>query len=217
MFDGLINAQIAESQINRLQQIARGFRGISGPCLVLLRLELRCHTLMYLVPAIRKSNYELVNPEQAEADQQVLVLCRDISSVNELLSASLDPSKMEFLFHGLAAFMSEVLIHSIRYIKAYNELGVQRMRSGIFKLQATLSGITKKRQFSLDKATKYYDLLKERPFIILEGLYANGAVYSEEEYRALFKLMAAQDAARGWQDESTEVLKSLADVFHTLC
>ena len=79
-----------------------------------------------------------------------------------------------------------------------------------------MSGITKKRQFSLDRATKYYDLLKERPFTVLEGLYANGAVYAEHEYRALFKLMAAQDAARGWQDESQEVLRSLSDVFHNL-
>lgn len=99
-FAGMINRQIKDAQIQRLKQIARGFRGISKACLVLLRLELRCHTLMHLVPAIRKSNYQLVNPEQAEADQQVLVLCRDMSSVNELLSASLDPTKMEFLFHG---------------------------------------------------------------------------------------------------------------------
>ena len=38
---------------------------------------------------------------------------------------------------GLAGFMAEVLIYSIRYIKTYNDLGVKRMRSGIFKLQVS--------------------------------------------------------------------------------
>lgn len=47
-FAGLINKQIQDVQIQRLKQIARGFRGISKACLVLLRLELRCHTLMYV-------------------------------------------------------------------------------------------------------------------------------------------------------------------------
>ena len=144
VYSSRITEIIDDTQIETLQGLADGFRRISDSCLILLRLELRCHCLMYLLPAVRKSNY-VCTLDKIEPDPQVVVLCKDMTKVYDLLSGNLDHTKMEYLFHGLSDFMSEVLISSITYIKKCNDNGVKRMSRSIFALQQALSSITKSR------------------------------------------------------------------------
>ena len=136
VYSSHITDMIDDSQIEKLQELADGFRQISESCLILLRLELRCHCLMYLLPAVRKSNYNCT-VDKIEPDLQVVVLCKDLTKINDLLSGNLDASKMDYLFHGLSDFMAEVLISNIVNIKVRPFLGVPTSQRCVLGAPAT--------------------------------------------------------------------------------
>lgn len=112
----LIELLVTQNQPAPLKDIISDIRKVSDCCLVLLRLEIRSHCLMHLLPAVRKSNYNC-DVEQIEADPQVVLLCKDLSALHELLLASLHPLKVAYLFDDLDAFVSEVLVQNLIHIK----------------------------------------------------------------------------------------------------
>lgn len=195
----------------KLRRVGHDFRELSGNALSVLALEVRCQVLLHLLPAVRKSSYHC-EPEQIEADPQIVALCKDLIGLHELLSASLYLEDLDMIFGGLAEFIAAVLIDQLKHIKRVNDNGVKRMCRGIFGLQQTLSGITKTRAPALDRAMKYYELLYERPSEVVKRLYL-ARLFTEAEYVSLFELMAN---SQEWPDDHNEILAQLQDVFHNL-
>lgn len=182
---------------NPIQKIASDFVEMSNVCAVVLRLEIRCHALKYLVPSIRKSKY-YCDIEQVEADPLVVAFCKELLTLEKNLAASLSSSTSEFVFAGLSDFLSSLLIRNMKYMKRVNKHGIRRICRSIFALQQTLGVISKSTESEsrvveqrLDVAMKYYELLNLQAEEVLQGIIANGRVFSKSEYSIVLDIIAA--------------------------
>jgi hypothetical protein len=110
--------------------------------LITLRLELRCHCLQFLLPAIHKSNY-YCDIDAVEADPYVVLLNKvgwfavyhhqtvayamyrwqDLCGIDEALASCFQEAKRQYLFHGLDQFIAELLIRNLKCIRVRRCLG----------------------------------------------------------------------------------------------
>ncbi|EGD80798.1 hypothetical protein PTSG_01387 [Salpingoeca rosetta] len=205
----LMSAQV----IHGIQRLAQSFVGLSQRCLLFLRLEIRCRCLLHLLPTLRLGNY-YCDLEAVETDPQIVHFNRSFLALDEAMAAVLRKSKRAFLLEALDAFMADVFIKGMRYIRRINEHGIRRMCRNIFAIQQTLTSVRKTRAAALDRAMQYYELLYAQPKEVLQAIaVAKVPPYSESEYRTLLKLMA-QSAKVPDSAEYRTALDDLHALFH---
>eukprot|EP00054_Salpingoeca_dolichothecata_P018133 m.110976 g.110976 ORF g.110976 m.110976 type:complete len:993 (-) comp22748_c0_seq2:23-3001(-) len=209
-----VTENVPHASIEKMFSMAEEFNQLAESCLIVLRLDLRVRGLKFLLPALRKSNY-CCDIDAIEADPLVVMLNKDLSGIEELLSPSLAQDKLEYLFQGLADFFSGVLIQNMRHIRKVNEHGVKRMCRTIFALQQNLTNITKVRAGELDKAMQYYELLYLRGEQVLQSIVANSPSYTEMEYRVVLGLISASQKVPDPEGHAT-IIQDLGAVFHDL-
>ncbi|KAH1185431.1 hypothetical protein KIL84_018180, partial [Mauremys mutica] len=116
-------------------------------------LSSRVHCFHYLIPLAKQGNYAIVaNVESMDYDPLVVRLNKDISAIEEAMSASLQQHKFQYIFEGLGHLISCILINGAQYFKRISESGIKKMCRNIFILQQNLTNITMSREADLDFA-----------------------------------------------------------------
>uniref|UniRef100_A0A803Y3B2 Exocyst complex component Sec8 n=1 Tax=Meleagris gallopavo TaxID=9103 RepID=A0A803Y3B2_MELGA len=154
------NLPASEQILQTLSELARSFQEMADRCLLVLHLEVRVHCFHYLIPLAKQGNYAIVaNVESMDYDPLVVRLNKDISAIEEAMSASLQQHKFQYIFEGLGHLISCILINGAHYFKRISESGIKKMCRNIFILQQNLTNITMSREADLDFASSVWSVL----------------------------------------------------------
>ncbi|EPY74072.1 hypothetical protein CB1_002312003 [Camelus ferus] len=162
---------VSEQIMQTLSELAKSFQDMADRCLLVLHLEVRVHCFHYLIPLAKEGNYAIVaNVESMDYDPLVVKLNKDISAIEEAMSASLQQHKFQYIFEGLGHLISCILINGAQYFRRISESGIKKMCRNIFVLQQNLTNITMSREADLDFARLVSDKDKEMKAKVREML-----------------------------------------------
>ncbi|XP_076466754.1 exocyst complex component 4-like isoform X3 [Babylonia areolata] len=178
---------VSAKTLDSLRSLVQEFRDLAEVCLLLLHLEVRVHCFYYLLPVAKQSNY--AGPiDDLDPDSNVLKLNKDLSSMEEVLSQSLQPKKFKYIFETLGYLVASILISSVQFLKKINENGIKKMCRNILAIQQNLTNITLTRETDLDRARHFYELLYLSPDDVLNGIAEKGPQFTGTEYALLIQL-----------------------------
>ncbi|XP_068943355.1 exocyst complex component 4 isoform X2 [Petaurus breviceps papuanus] len=196
----------SEQIMQTLSELARSFQEMADRCLLVLHLEVRVHCFHYLIPLAKQGNYAIVaNVESMDYDPLVVRLNKDISGIEEAMSASLQQHKFQYIFEGLGHLISCILINGAQYFRRISESGIKKMCRNIFVLQQNLTNITMSREADLDFARQYYEMLYNTADELLNLVVDQGVKYTELEYIHALNLLHRSQTGVG--DQSTQNMR----------
>ncbi|XP_067391025.1 exocyst complex component 4 isoform X1 [Emydura macquarii macquarii] len=194
---------VSEQIMQTLSELAKSFQEMADRCLLVLHLEVRVHCFHYLIPLAKQGNYAIVaNVESMDYDPLVVRLNKDISAIEEAMSASLQQHKFQYIFEGLGHLISCILINGAQYFKRISESGIKKMCRNIFILQQNLTNITMSREADLDFARQYYEMLYNTADELLNLVVDQGVKYTELEY--IYALSLLHRSQTGVGDQTTQ-------------
>ncbi|XP_052536682.1 exocyst complex component 4 isoform X1 [Tympanuchus pallidicinctus] len=200
------NLPASEQILQTLNELARSFQEMADRCLLVLHLEVRVHCFHYLIPLAKQGNYAIVaNVESMDYDPLVVRLNKDISAIEEAMSASLQQHKFQYIFEGLGHLISCILINGAHYFKRISESGIKKMCRNIFILQQNLTNITMSREADLDFARQYYEMLYNTADELLNLVVDQGVKYTELEY--IYALNLLHRSQTGVGDQTTQNMR----------
>ncbi|CAL4123115.1 unnamed protein product, partial [Meganyctiphanes norvegica] len=179
---------VSDSSVQTLTSLAKDFEELAHTCLLVLHLEVRLHCFFYLLPVARGGGYASGMDSQ-EPDGEVVKLNRDLATIDDALTNTLQPRKCKYIFEGLGPLIANILMTSVIHIRRINENGIKKMCRNIFSLQQQLTNITMTRELALDQARQYYEMLYQTPEEILNGVMNRGKQFSELEYINVIRLL----------------------------
>uniref|UniRef100_A0A8C3QF77 Exocyst complex component Sec8 n=1 Tax=Cyanoderma ruficeps TaxID=181631 RepID=A0A8C3QF77_9PASS len=196
----------SEQILQSLSELAKSFQEMADRCLLVLHLEVRVHCFHYLIPLAKQGNYAIVaNVESMDYDPLVVRLNKDISAIEEAMSASLQQHKFQYIFEGLGHLISCILINGAHYFKRISESGIKKMCRNIFILQQNLTNITMSREADLDFARQYYEMLYNTADELLNLVVDQGVKYTELEY--IYALNLLHRSQTGVGDQTTQNMR----------
>ncbi|XP_006633344.1 exocyst complex component 4 isoform X2 [Lepisosteus oculatus] len=202
-----------EQIMQTLNDLARSFQEMADRCLLVLHLEVRVHCFHYLIPLTKQGNYAIVaNVESMDYDPLVVKLNKDISAIEEVMSASLQQHKFQYIFEGLGHLISCILINGAQYFKRISESGIKKMCRNIFVLQQNLTNITMSREADLDFARQYYEMLYNTADELLNLVVDQGVKYTELEYINALSLLHRSQTGVGDQTVQNMRLQRLKEI-----
>ncbi|XP_066910805.1 exocyst complex component 4-like [Clytia hemisphaerica] len=191
--DNIIPAEnLSNEHIRSLSLIADEFKDLAESILLVLHLEVRIHCFFFLGRAIKESSY-VCNLDSIEVDIQIPQLSKDLKDIEEICSAALSYKKLRYIYHGIGYLMACIIIASTSYIKKINRNGVKKMCQNIFTIQQELTNITTRREWNLDLARQYFELLYAHPDEILGNINEQGARFKEQDYANALELLARSE------------------------
>lgn len=197
---------VSEQIMQTLSDLAKTFQEMADRCLLVLHLEVRVHCFHYLIPLAKQGNYAIVaNVESMDYDPLVVRLNKDISAIEEAMSASLQQHKFQYIFEGLGHLISCILINGAQYFKRISESGIKKMCRNIFILQQNLTNITMSREADLDFARQYYEMLYNTADELLNLVVDQGVKYTELEY--IYALSLLHRSQTGVGDQTTQNMR----------
>uniref|UniRef100_A0A8C9SVC6 Exocyst complex component Sec8 n=1 Tax=Scleropages formosus TaxID=113540 RepID=A0A8C9SVC6_SCLFO len=218
-FSNLPPAHSDESTCSReqilltLNDLSKAFQDIADRCLLVLHLEVRVHCFHYLIPLAKQGNYAIVaNVESMDYDPLVVKLNKDISAIEEVMGASLQQHKFQYIFEGLGHLISCILINGAQYFKRISESGIKKMCRNIFVLQQNLTNITMSREADLDFARQYYEMLYNTADELLNLVVDQGVRYTELEYINALSLLHRSQTGVGDQTVQNMRLQRLKEI-----
>ncbi|XP_057377768.1 exocyst complex component 4-like isoform X2 [Daphnia carinata] len=205
---------LPETNVQTLLELAKDFEDLADTCLLVLHLEVRVHCFYHLVPLGRQAQFWL-NGDNQEPDPEIGRLSRDLTAIDESLSAFIQQRKHRYIFEGVSHLVSSIIMSSVQHIRRMNENGVKKMCRNIFALQQTLTSITLAREPALDHARQYFELLCVTPEEILNGILERGSQYTELEYIQVLQLLNRSRPGTA-SNEITRHLERLSEILGEL-
>lgn len=204
---------VSEQIMQTLSELAKSFQDMADRCLLVLHLEVRVHCFHYLIPLAKEGNYAIVaNVESMDYDPLVVKLNKDISAIEEAMSASLQQHKFQYIFEGLGHLISCILINGAQYFRRISESGIKKMCRNIFVLQQNLTNITMSREADLDFARQYYEMLYNTADELLNLVVDQGVKYTELEYIHALTLLHRSQTGVGDQTTQNMRLQRLKEI-----
>ena len=204
---------VSEQIMQTLSELAKTFQDMADRCLLVLHLEVRVHCFHYLIPLAKEGNYAIVaNVESMDYDPLVVKLNKDISAMEEAMSASLQQHKFQYIFEGLGHLISCILINGAQYFRRISESGIKKMCRNIFVLQQNLTNITMSREADLDFARQYYEMLYNTADELLNLVVDQGVKYTELEYIHALTLLHRSQTGVGDQTTQNTRLQRLKEI-----
>ncbi|XP_062054765.1 exocyst complex component 4 isoform X1 [Lepus europaeus] len=204
---------MSEQIMQTLSELAKSFQDMADRCLLVLHLEVRVHCFHYLIPLAKEGNYAIVaNVESMDYDPLVVKLNKDISAIEEAMSASLQQHKFQYIFEGLGHLISCILINGAQYFRRISESGIKKMCRNIFVLQQNLTNITMSREADLDFARQYYEMLYNTADELLNLVVDQGVKYTELEYIHALTLLHRSQTGVGDQTTQNMRLQRLKEI-----
>lgn len=179
---------LTENTVKSLILLAKEFEDLADTCLLVLHLEVRVHCFYFLLPVAMQSSFSS-GVDSQEPDPEVTKLNKDLSNIDEAMTASLQPRKLKYIFEGLGHLVASILINSTVSIKRINENGVKKMCRNIFAIQQNLTSITMSREVALDRARQYFELFNHSPEEILNSILERGPQFQGLEYKNALQLL----------------------------
>lgn len=179
---------LSGADVQTLEELAKDFQEIADTCLLVLHLEVRVHCFFYLLPVTIQGNFAS-GVDSQEPDPEVMKLNKDLSSIDEAMTACLQPRKHRYIFEGLGHLIASILINSTSTLQKINENGIKKVCRNIFAMQQNLTSITMNREVAMDYARQYFELFYHTPEDILNSIVEHGTQFQEMEYKNVLLLL----------------------------
>lgn len=203
-----------DATVQTLEELAKEFQEIADTCLLVLHLEVRVHCFFYLLPVTVQGNFA-GGVDSQEPDPEVMKLNKDLSSIDEAMTACLQQRKHRYIFEGLGHLIASILINSTSSIQKVNENGIKKVCRDIFAMQQNLTSITMNREVALDYARQYFELFYHSPEDILNLIVEHGAQFQEMEYKNVLLLLHRSLPSSDRDPDSLDALLSrLRDILN---
>eukprot|EP01137_Pigoraptor_chileana_P015014 Opistho-2@70385 len=186
------DAEPPAADLGPVRAIVRDLQELASSCLRVLRIEIHCHCHHFLLPAVQKSNH-MCEGEAVEPDPLVVRLNKDLSAIDDAVASQMHPSKARFLFDGLAHLIGAMLVGNAGHIRKINLSGCTKLCRGIAAMAQNLTNITMAHPGPLERAKRYFELLRSPREEILSSIRHDGPLFSRDEYARIFALMQASD------------------------
>lgn len=205
---------LQESTVQTLEELAKDFQEIADTCLLVLHLEVRVHCFFYLLPVTIQGNFAS-GVDSQEPDPEVMKLNKDLSSIDEAMTACLQQRKHRYIFEGLGHLIASILINSTSSIQKVNENGIKKVCRNIFAMQQNLTSITMNREVALDYARQYFELFYHTSQDVLNLIVEHGSQFQEMEYKNVILLLHRSLPSSDRDPDALEVLLSrLRDILN---
>ncbi|XP_064465893.1 exocyst complex component 4-like isoform X2 [Ornithodoros turicata] len=196
---------VQDVTVHTLKDLAKDFQEIADTCLLVLHLEVRVHCFYYLLPVTVQGNFAS-GVDNQEPDPEVTRLNKDLSAIDEAMTACLQQRKHRYIFEGLGHLIASILITSTSRIQRVNENGIKKVCRNIFAIQQNITSITMNREVALDHARQYFELFYHTPEDVLNLIVEHGSQFQEREYENVLQLLHKSLPST---DRDPEVLKVL--------
>lgn len=171
------------------RNLVNEFTELADTCLFILHLEVRAQCFYYLLPKSNSGTANFNSDMSLDPDPKVLELNKALSSIDEVLSLSLQPKKIKYIFDGVGSLVTKILLGWTRMMDRLDEILIHKLCRNIHMLQHTLSTITGIKETSLDRAKQYFQLFFLTPQEILNEVSEKGPSFSEFDYMNVFQLI----------------------------
>ncbi|KAL3673736.1 hypothetical protein V7S43_001433 [Phytophthora oleae] len=179
---------------------------LADECLLFLRREVRLHCCYYLTQLVSQ-RFDMEEGQPTMAQDSVLTLNLNLSSIENALQPYLASDKMTLVFNGVDALLSRLLIGNLAQMTGctFTRGGVQQMLLNIGALRQGLTGTLYSYPHDsaslsssasmpsscssasrLEHAKRYYQLLNLSETQLEMFLLANRGAYAHEAFRALW-------------------------------
>ncbi|KAG7389361.1 Exocyst complex component 4 [Phytophthora pseudosyringae] len=183
---------------------------LADECLIFLRREVRLHCCYYLTQLVSQ-RFDMEEGQSTMAQDSVLTLNLNLSSIENALQPYLASDKMALVFNGVDALLSRLLIGNLAQMtdSTFTRGGVQQMLLNIGALRQGLTGTlysyprdgaslsssasmpsSCSSASRLEHAKRYYQLLNLSETQLEMFLLANRGAYAHEAFRALWHVNA---------------------------
>ncbi|KAG3034332.1 hypothetical protein JG687_00001019 [Phytophthora cactorum] len=183
---------------------------LADECLLFLRREVRLHCYFYLTQLV-SLRFDMEEGQSTMAQDSVLTLNLNLSSIENALQPYLPSDKMTLVFNGVDALLSRLLIGNLAQMTdcTFTRGGIQQMLLNIGALRQGLTGTlysyprdgmslsssasmpsTCSSASRLEDAKRYYQLLSLSETQLEMFLLANRGAYAHEAFRALWHVNA---------------------------
>ncbi|KAI9995685.1 hypothetical protein PInf_012753 [Phytophthora infestans] len=209
--EGSNNAPVTSPALTMaLQAASWQCSALADECLLFLRREVRLHCCYYLTQLV-SLRFDMEEGLPTMAQDSVLTLNLDLSSIENALQPYLASDKMTLVFNGVDALLSRLLIGDLAQMTgcAFTRGGVQQMLLNIGALRQGLTGTlysyprnstslsssasmasSCSSAFRLEHAKRYYQLLNLSETQLEMFLLANRGAYTHDAFRALWRVNA---------------------------
>lgn len=168
---------------------------LADECLFFLRREIRLHCFYYLTQLISQ-RYDLVEEQVTMAQDSVLSLNINLSSLENALQPYLSSEKMALTFDGIDALLANILICNLKQMNGckFTKGGVQQMLLNVGALHQGLTGILysypsiDRTGYHFEHAKRYYQLLNLSETQLEVFLLDNRKTYTPDNYKALWRV-----------------------------
>ncbi|EEC00317.1 exocyst componenet sec8, putative, partial [Ixodes scapularis] len=179
----------SEASLPPLGELARDFQDVADTCLLVLHLEVRVHCFYYLLPVTIQGNFAS-GVDSQEPDPEVIKLTKDLSSMDEAMTACLQQRKHSFQVKQTMYILTFGAQDGARKCRECIADGAPCCRCrNIFAMQQNLTSITMNREVALDYARQYFELLYHSPEDVLNLIVEHGCQFQEAEYRNVLVLL----------------------------
>lgn len=168
---------------------------LADECLFFLRREIRLHCFYYLTQLISQ-RYDLAEEQVTMAQDSVLSLNINMSSLENALQPYLSSEKMALAFDGIDALLANILICNLKQMNGckFTKGGVQQMLLNVGALHQGLTGILYsypsigRTGYHFEHAKRYYQLLNLSETQLEVFLLDNRKTYPADNYKALWRV-----------------------------
>lgn len=168
---------------------------LADECLFFLRREIRLHCFYYLTQLVSQ-RYDLVEEQITMAQDSVLSLNINLSSIENALQPYLSSDKMALTFDGIDALLANILICNLKQMNGckFTKGGVHQMLLNIGALHQGLTGILYsypsigRTGYQFEHAKRYYQLLNLSETQLEVFLLDNRKTYPPDVYKALWRV-----------------------------
>ncbi|KAG7401904.1 Exocyst complex component 4 [Phytophthora boehmeriae] len=208
--NGALSSPSSPALTMALQAASWKCSALADECLLFLRREIRLHCCYYLTQLVSQ-RFDMEEGHATMAQESVLTLNLNLSSVENALQPYLASDKMSLVFNGIDALLARLLIGNLSQMAdcTFTRGGVQQMllnigalrqgltgtlysypRDGAILSSSTVTSSSCSSASRLEHAKRYYQLLNLSETQIEMFLLANRGAYTHEAFRALWHVEA---------------------------
>ncbi|DBA00361.1 TPA: hypothetical protein N0F65_000546 [Lagenidium giganteum] len=178
-----------------LQETSWRCSALADECLFFVRREIRLHCFYFLTQIISQ-RFDMTEEQATMAQDNVLSLNINISSIENALQPYLSSDKMALVFDGIDHLLASILINNLQQMQGatFTKGGVQQMLLNVGALHQGLTGILYsypsigRTGYQFEHAKRYYQLLQLSETQLEVFVIENRKAYTADAYRALWRV-----------------------------
>ncbi|CUM64310.1 uncharacterized protein PRCAT00001910001 [Priceomyces carsonii] len=181
----------------QFNELIKGLETVRYNCILALRYDLRSRAIYYIGNSFKQNNWCLVT-EPADSDLFIGQLSKDLFSLHNKLSMSLNEVEIQSIFVGFPELVDRLLIQGSEMIKKINSNGIKRIMLNILTLQQTIKNLMRNSEpVDFSRSSSYFNLFTMNEYTLLSTVKSEPDEFALGELYNLARLIYSEKLADG--------------------